>query len=488
MRPADFTSSLPTLVRTACALLLALFAAAPGRAGQAAPTVIADGELDPGFFGGGTFHYDTGFSPGDFDVRAAGVLPGNGDLWWAGDLDQSGNHYFFFAVGNPVNGIGPNCFLAPPDGSTVRLRAAALDPDGGLVLAGDEYLGGVKTIVLARIADPELGCAGQDLAFDESAGDGDGWAEYSFAGNGTVAAVAADRWTGFEGLTGLTVVGSWNSGGGNGSDLLVMRLNLAGHLDTTFASGGTLAIDWAGQEDFGRAVAIQDNAPDPPRLWVGGTVHDAAPRTDADFFVARISHTGTIEGSTAFGFGPSQLDDDTLRSLSFDPARRQAYAVGYSVGSSETRVAIARLSESVALDPGFSGDGLATFGYASGTGSVSLAYAAAVQGDGKLVVAGSHRDSAVSDQDFAALRVTPAGLLDDSFNSPSGAILVPFDLGGSNEDLATSLSLADGRPLLGGSVTLSDGSLKPAMVRLWNPLVFADGFEGDTITAWSSWH
>jgi hypothetical protein len=109
--------------------------------------------------------------------------------------------------------------------------------------------------------------------------------------------------------------------------------------------------------------------------------------------------------------------------------------------------------------------------------------AVAVQTDGKAVVVGVHADSTAPNYDGGVARLTGAGNLDASFDT-DGRTLVAFDLGGELADIAADITLADGRPLVGLSAQDSSTTSVPALFRLWNPLIFRDGFESGLLEAW----
>src|SRR5205823_2999903 len=78
---------------------------------------------------------------------------------------------------------------------------------------------------------------------------------------------------------------------------------------------------------------------------------------------------------------------------------------GSTVQNGKSDFALARYTSAGTLDPTFGTNGRATF---DGDGFGDVAYAAALQGDGKLVIAGQSGRGADTSTDFALLRLACA--------------------------------------------------------------------------------
>jgi uncharacterized delta-60 repeat protein len=108
----------------------------------------------------------------------------------------------------------------------------------------------------------------------------------------------------------------------------------------------------------------------------------------------------------------------------------------------------------------------------------------AVQPDGKLIVSGSVDNTTVPSPstDFGVLRLHPNGTLDTNFGT-QGQTILPFDLGGTNDDVASSVLLQpNGRIVLCGAAAgdPSGGGADFAVARLQasgtpDPQFSADG-------------
>jgi uncharacterized delta-60 repeat protein len=109
------------------------------------------------------------------------------------------------------------------------------------------------------------------------------------------------------------------------------------------------------------------------------------------------------------------------------------------------------------LDPSFGRDGWETTGFGSGS---AQAHAIAVQGDGKLVVAGFQQSG--DRYDFAIVRYTSSGRLDRTFGG-DGKVLTDF---GSANDIATGIAVqADGKIVVGGYTIDEGGDFDFALAR-----------------------
>ena len=110
--------------------------------------------------------------------------------------------------------------------------------------------------------------------------------------------------------------------------------------------------------------------------------------------------------------------------------------------------AVVRYTTAGALDNGFSTDGKVITDI--GTNSVDEARAVAIQSDGKIVVAGS------SGGDFAVVRYTTAGALDTTFSTDGK---VTTDIGTNSVDWATAVAIqSDGKIVVAGYVgDIEDG-------------------------------
>jgi uncharacterized delta-60 repeat protein len=185
-------------------------------------------------------------------------------------------------------------------------------------------------------------------------------------------------------------------------DFAVARLESNGSLDTTFAGGDPVELDFEHQDDTAQAVAPDAHG----RVVVVGvaTSLDSDDAPARDFSIARLNPDGSLDPSFS-GDGKRTVDigDDVAYDVAIQPNGKIVVA-----GSSSGDFAVARLKPDGSLDRTFSGDGIATAGFSGSNGDG--AQALALQNDGRIVLGGGDA------QQFALARFTPNGSLDPSFS------------------------------------------------------------------------
>jgi uncharacterized delta-60 repeat protein len=241
-------------------------------------------------------------------------------------------------------------------------------------------------------------------------------------------------------------------------DFALARYNSNGTLDTSFGTGGRVTTDLGGRSEGAGSVALQGNG----KIVVGGT---SVIGLFADFAVARYNSNGTLD--TSFGTGGkviTEFANDTNR-----VALGQVSATAYSVAvqpdgkivlageaniDGEFEFAVVRYNANGTLDAGFGAGGrvITEFGRLQQGFSNALAYSVAVQGDGKIVVAGEAY--IVTGRDFALARYNSNGTLDTSFGT-GGKLTTDF---GGPDEFANSLVVQlDGKVVVAGMSSVSRG-------------------------------
>ena len=251
----------------------------------------------------------------------------------------------------------------------------------------------------------------------------------------------------------------------DGSNQYIMRFKDDGSPDTTFNSTGTLTIARTGNSnDFTNDLVIgSDNS-----IYIA---YERATANGGRFLVRHILSTGTIDsgfgpgggGATLFdGFsirtGVSARDDVPNRILLGSGG--EIVLTGYTkptlTGNSD--FAAARLSSAGLPDSGFGTSGAVIVSFDLGQSNADLCTASVLDSQNRLVMAGYAERATVGDVDFAVVRLSPTGSPDSAF-SGDGKVTVPFDLGGSGEDVVTAVTLqTDGRILVGGYAKHLTGS------------------------------
>jgi len=247
---------------------------------------------------------------------------------------------------------------------------------------------------------------------------------------------------------------------------VIMRLDADGARDTSFGGGrGWVMLD-AGLSTFLRDLQI---APD-GKLVAAGQLTDGAGL--GQVIVARFNGDGTPDTSFS-GDGHAELAVSPL-SLAGRALRLQSdgkiVVAGRLSTSSDTDLLIVRFTAGGALDTSFAGLGWTSVS----AGGSEEGFGVALQGDGKIVVAGSTNTSGTVQ--FLAVRLLSGGGLDTSF---SGDGIAPILLSG--HDVASSVLVqSDGKIVLAGNMYGGDGSnYDVALVRLSTTGALDPSFSGD---------
>jgi uncharacterized delta-60 repeat protein len=226
-----------------------------------------------------------------------------------------------------------------------------------------------------------------------------------------------------------------------------------GDLDPTFDGDGKVRTDFIQGLDISNAVAVQADG----RVVAAGRAGPPPNAGPSDFALARYNSNGSLD-PTFDGDGKVTTDfgggGDEARAVAIQ-GDGKIVAAGSGVFGS---LALARYNADGSLDPTFDGDGRVT------TSGLGAGLALAIQGDGKIVAAG------FGGGDFTLARYNPDGSLDPTFD---GDGMVTTDFAGST-DRANALAIrGDGRIVAAGFALVSgtddfavarynsDGSLDP---------------------------
>jgi len=254
----------------------------------------------------------------------------------------------------------------------------------------------------------------------------------------------------------IVVVGSGSTRTGSGV-FAVTRYNHDGTLDRSFSGDGQVHTSFfARRSAGGRAVAIQPNG----RIVVGGTTE--TPNNNTAFAFVRYLPDGSLDrsfsgsgklvvrkvgGMHVYEISDIALGDGTIVASAYAAARRYMFGV-------------IRLTRRGVLDTTFSDDGLAITRFSRHR---AFAESVAVRSDGAIVAVGSARARAR----FAVSRFLPDGTHDPSF-SDDGKRTIAF--GGRGSWAADVALQGDGRIVIAGTVrhgpdTLDYGHLSVAIAR-----------------------
>jgi uncharacterized delta-60 repeat protein len=256
----------------------------------------------------------------------------------------------------------------------------------------------------------------------------------------------------------IVLAGSRALNGNN--DFALARYNPDGTLDAGFGAGGRAITDFGSPFDFASSIAVQADG----RIIAAGYVN-------GDFGLARYNADGTLDrgfganGTAATSFGGTTQGVASI-ALQGDG---KIVAAGAANLDGTFGFALARYNIDGSLDATFGKNGTVTGGDFDLVGqgfSFALAYAVAVQPDGKIVAAG---EAFVSGGfDFALARYESDGSLDESFGI-AGRRTINLG-GGTRNDRARAIVVqADGKIVAAGGAliaTATAGSFNVALVRL----------------------
>ncbi|MBN8582808.1 MAG: hypothetical protein J0L96_19240, partial [Anaerolineae bacterium] len=222
----------------------------------------------------------------------------------------------------------------------------------------------------------------------------------------------------------------------NNNGIVVVRYNTNGSLDTSFDIDGILSLNLSNSDDFGTSVEIQTDQ----KIIVGGTTFNGS---NSDFAVIRLNSEGSLD---------TEFNTDGIATLDFGGQDWGAFLaiqqdgkiiVGGSDGN--YNYLIARLNGNGNLDLSFDTDGKAStylgFGYAT-------VLDAALQSNGKVILAGYTNNSGITDYDFTMVRYNQNGSLDTSFGVNG---MVFTDFGSFDADLGNAVAIqSDGKIVMAG--------------------------------------
>lgn len=187
-----------------------------------------------------------------------------------------------------------------------------------------------------------------------------------------------------------------------------------------------------------QSIRLNDVAIDSQGRIVAAGGTDTAIPGNSDFFVVRLEPNGTPDngfdgdGRKTFNFTAAASLAEEATGVAIDASDRPVI-VGRAATSTGGEFAIARLLElNGAFDPDFSGDGKVLVGFDLGGDDADQAEGVAIDGQGRILVAGRARDFDASGHVAALLRLTAAGVPDVSFND-DGRVTTLFGLGGAND-------------------------------------------------------
>ncbi|KAF0160768.1 MAG: hypothetical protein FD157_4176, partial [Rhodocyclaceae bacterium] len=351
-----------------------------------------------------------------------------------------------------THGLGPDISF-DLDGQAVtdigtlsndRATSTALQSDGKILVAGftDQFGANPQLDIVRYNSDGTLDTSfntdGKFTSFFPSGSGGANWAGTRQLADGKVGVVALRA----------------------SNDLIRLRLNVDGSLDTTYDVDGISQINL---NPLGLGMANSARGLDNGKTLVSFS---------GAFKLAQFNADGTLDMSFGGGDGITEIP----LSGNSRPIAVQADGSILVAGTADGHLTLARFTAAGMLDTTFNGSGYATayIGVSSYAGSI------AVQADGKIVVGGGSNNGA--NTDFAVARFNTDGTLDTGFNGYGVAtrdIGIALGMGPGNDNAYNVLIDANGDILLPGMISpFAPGEIPVYVVSRFG----ANGWYKETLT------
>ena len=352
----------------------------------------SNGTLDATFGTGGVVLYDGPVNAID-EAKAVAIQP-DGKIVVVGTARNLNNYdvlvlrYNINGTLDPTFGTGGVVLYNSPADDVDNGNGVVIQSDGKIVVAGERTnSSGYHGILLLRLdsngaLDPAFGSGGATF--------------YDIANENNLGYSVALQPDGKIVITGTTY------SGGAKTDLLVLRYNSNGILDTSFGSSGVVLYGTANFGDAGHAVVTQ---PDGKIIVVGNSYNSSVHPQENEAVLLRYNNNGTLDST--FGSGGVVIYDNSWNISPMFSGTRLGLALqpdGKIVvaGHSLYDAFVLLYNDDGTFFSGFGSGGVVTFispgGYAS-------AQAVAYQTDGKIVAAGVGRDTEEISADVLTFRL-----------------------------------------------------------------------------------
>lgn len=396
----------------------------------------APGDLDSSFGSGGkvtTAIGGTSFGNGYDSVDAMAVQP-DGKIVAAGSTNDDGVRKFAVArylpdgtLDTSFGGVGvvKTGFI----GGAASGYAVCLQHDGRIIVGGSAN----GAFALARYTSAGV--------LDTSFGSGTGMVtttgfHFPSSNDAGIYSMAVQS-------DGKIVAAGQSRDGNNRHWIAVTRYLENGTLDTTFDNDGRAISAFGHGGTFGRAVAIQNDG----AIVVAGYGWNGLSGYNDDVVVVRFTSSGILD--TSFNGGVVNRDlimNGGDRGLGIALQNDGKITIACDVSS--YALGLLRLLPTGLLDTSFNGTGMVVTPVPAGN---AVATCVQIQADGKILAGG--RGINGGQNDFVLARYSAGGLLDTGF--ASGGIRL-LDFGGYDSAAAMALQ-GDGKVLLAGVAMTSNG-------------------------------
>ncbi len=211
------------------------------------------------------------------------------------------------------------------------------------------------------------------------------------------------------------------SNNGEDYDILTMRYNSDGTLDTSFGTNGIAIYNNGNRNDYGRAIVIQSDDK------IAVTARSTGNSTSIAM-ILRYNGDGTLDstfGTNGVVIYEGGQGNDGFRDVAIQ-TNGKIVVSGYTKTAAGFDVLTARYTSNGTLDNTFGTSGVVT--YDGGHGNDG-ARGVAIQSDGKIVVSGG--DNNGTDLDVLVLRYNSDGTSDNAFGTNG---VVSYDSGKGNDN------------------------------------------------------
>jgi uncharacterized delta-60 repeat protein len=209
-----------------------------------------------------------------------------------------------------------------------------------------------------------------------------------------------------------------------------------GSLDTSF-EGGIVTVPMSGSDDYGYAMAVQEDG----KIVVAGRNYDNL----GDFAVLRLERDGKLD--TTFGdAGKVSVEigegADVGRAVAIQEDGKIVVAGSTDGGASKLDFGLIRLLPDGSLDEDFGEGGKVTTSFSE---DADTAYAMLIQKDGKIIVAGDGQGgTSETGLDFALARYNEDGSLDEDFGEGGKVMTSISESSGRDSIYALAFQEVDG--------------------------------------------
>lgn len=404
--------------------------------------LTADGTPDNSFNGNGMVATDINSS----DDYAVSVAIGNADKLVVAGYSVNGNGVSNFVLTKYTdNGSLDNTFNT--DGKLsgsykqgyTSYNATAVQKDGKIVTAGATWNGVDYDFAIARYntnGKPDSSFNGTGLQITD----------FGAIDSAISIVIQADN----------KIVVAGNSGNVN-AHFVIARYNTNGTIDNTFGANGKQTIEMGFADVFG-GMALQADG----KIVLAGYTFTDALYTNVYFAIARLNTDGNLDNSfsgsgkqlTQFSGSPSYATAVAVQKID-----GRIVAAGRAILNGQNNYAIARYNADGTLDNTFSNDGMQNNVF---NNSPYVPQSIAIQGDGKIILAGYPESPSSNTSSFGLVRYLPNGELDASFGTngfqstiiglefpiTKSSIVIKDDgriaVGGSNNNYAITLYKING--------------------------------------------